>query len=403
MAKQISIIGGGAAGFFAAINIAERNPKAKITIYEGSNSLLSKVLISGGGRCNVTTAIQDPFRLSKQYPRGHEVLEPVFKRFGSKETYQWFENRGVRLKTEEDGRVFPRSNSSSSIYNVLVDSAKKLGVKVELNHRLKDIRYIENSIELDFQDQVVSTDYLILSTGSNKQVWGILSKLGYEIVAPVPSLFTFKSKDPEFKSLAGVSVQDAEVRISGVKGQFNGPLLITHRGFSGPAILKSSAWLAQELEQKNYSFELIISWVNPSHRAKLEDSLRATAEQFPKEKVLNWRDHGLPKRLYQHLFERTKLREYTNWSEIGKKGVKALLEQIFECKISISGKDTFKEEFVTAGGIDLKQLNMSNFQSKLHPEIYFAGEVLNIDAITGGFNFQAAWSGAFLIAEDLTR
>ena len=401
---EIAIIGGGAAGFFAAANLVELSSKANITIYEGSNKLLSKVLISGGGRCNVTNTISNPHLLANNYPRGNEFLVKPFEIFNSKDTQNWFTERGVPLKTEEDGRIFPKSNSSQSIYNCLTNEARKNNVQVKTHHRLESISKISNGFQLNFKDVKLEADYVILATGSNASIFKILHNLGVETVSQVPSLFTFEAKNHLQKELAGVSVPHVKVSISEIKeSEQNGPILITHWGYTGPSILRLSAWQARELYRLDYKFTLKINWL-PSFDA---NSLRTLLNEFPlsspKDKVSSWRLHGLSKRLWTFLLQKAEIKEYTNWSEIGKKGINRLNETLTAYSVFINKKSTFKDEFVTAGGIDLNEIDDLNFAIKKYTNLYAAGELLDIDAITGGFNFQAAWTGGFLIAQDIQK
>jgi predicted Rossmann fold flavoprotein len=402
--KKIAIIGGGAAGFFAAVNLAEQRPDFEITIYEGSNKLLSKVLISGGGRCNVTNRISDPLDLVKNYPRGEDFLLHAFQQFSTTDTRAWFEKRGVPTKIEEDGRVFPLSNTSQSIYDCLVSLARKYNISIKTHHRLIDLERNGDQFCLHFADSKWDADAVILSTGSNAVIYTILKKWDIGISKQVPSLFTLDAKNHLQKPLAGVSVQHAEVKIKGdTSAPQYGPILITHWGYSGPAVLRLSAWKAIRLNELNYHFTLVINWLPHFTKDTLIESFRTNMNEKAKEKVASWKEHNLPKRLWQSLLEEAEIREFTNWTEIGKKGIMRLTDKLTNYEVAINKKSTFKEEFVTAGGIELNELNQTTFEIKKHPNLYAAGEILNIDAITGGFNFQAAWTGGFLIAKNLSR
>jgi len=401
MTKSIAIIGGGAAGFFTAINIAKGSPHSQVTIYEASNKVLSKVLVSGGGRCNVTNRISNSSQLIKNYPRGNQFLKPVFEIFSSDDTQKWFSNHGVPLKTEHDGRVFPKSNSSKTIYNCLVNECKKHGVTIQFRCRLKDLHLSLHQWKLDFGSSHVMTDVVVMATGSNPTIYPLFKSLNVSVVEPVPSLFTFNAMKHIQKELSGISVKNAQTSVVGVSDRVeNGPLLITHWGYSAPSILKLSAWLARELAATNYSFTLSINW-NSYSRNKLKEVFKSYTEQTPKQKVSNWGGHGLPKRLWINLFQFTGLQDYTNWSEIGKKGIEKLIQVLTNYRIPIEGKTTFKEEFVTAGGIDLTEVDVHSFELKKHKNLYTVGELLNIDAITGGFNFQAAWSSGYVTAKHI--
>lgn len=403
MTKSIAIIGGGAAGFFSAINIAEKNPNYDITIYEASNKLLSKVLISGGGRCNVTNTISEPKVLVNYYPRGYDFLEPVFDQFTTLDTQKWFSKHGVNLKTEPDGRVFPVTDSSETIYNCLYQNCKELGVNIKLKHRLVNLDFKQGKWHLKFNAKHEVSDIVILATGINTGILNVLEKLSIPIIQPVPSLFTFNSKNHQQLNLSGISVSNALASIIEIPSRTeNGPLLITHWGYSGPSILKLSSWLAFDIEKLNYNFNLSINW-NSYDLKSLEKRLFLNVINNPKQKVRNWSEHGLPKRLWNQLFDSTGLKEYVNWSEIGKKGIHKLLSTLTKYEVRIQGKSTHKEEFVSAGGIDLSALDFKSFSIKNHSNLYAVGELLNIDAITGGFNFQAAWSGAYGLSEHLTN
>lgn len=401
MSKSVAIIGGGAAGFFTAINIAEQNPNLDVTIYEGSNKLLTKVLVSGGGRCNVTNVISDPIELTKQYPRGHDFLLPVFEQFSSDDTERWFIERGVPLKCEDDGRKFPQTNSSHTIFNCLTTLAREHNVVVKLSHRLENFTQVENGWQLQFNRLAVTCDYLVLCTGSSPSIYNLLGTKDIEIVPPLPSLFTFKAKDHSLVDLAGVSVEKSSVSIKEIKNSSeNGPLLITHAGYSAPAVIKISAWYARELSQLDYRFTLVINWGSYDAN-RLRELFKSYTVDRPKERIMSWKEHGLSKRLWLHLCQVAELKEYTNWSEIGKKGIQRLTSALCQFESQIAGKSTFKEEFVTAGGIDLSVVEPDSFKIKGQPNLYAAGELLNIDAVTGGFNFQAAWSGAFIAARSI--
>jgi predicted Rossmann fold flavoprotein len=401
MVVDVAIVGGGAAGFFTAINLAEKNKDYNITIYEASNKVLAKVLISGGGRCNVTNTVCDPEELVKNYPRGHEFLLPAFQKFNSKHTQEWFTNRGVALKTEEDGRVFPLSNTSQTIYDCLTSLTTKLGVTLKFNHRLKAMKSINDKWQLAFNEDIITANVVVLATGGNSQIYKIIEHLAIPLVAPLPSLFTFNAVPHHFEGLAGVSAPNAQTSIKEIKtSRENGPILLTHWGYSAPSILKLSAWHARELASFSYKFTLIINW-NSYDALDLRNLFSEYQTTIPKDKVYSWRGHGLSKRLWQGVFAKAELKEFTNWSEIGKKGIARLLQALTAFEVNIDGKSIFKEEFVTAGGIDLKSVNPDSFQIKQYENLYAVGELLNIDAITGGFNFQAAWSGGYLAAQSI--
>ncbi len=395
---DVAIIGGGAAGFFAAINLAERRPSLKIEIFEASSKFLSKVLVSGGGRCNLTNEITDPSQLAEHYPRGHAVLAPIFTQFGSQETQNWFRERGLDLKTEPDGRVFPQSNSSQSVYDLFLNSCKQLEIGLNTGARLKQMEQLDKAWLLHFKDVQIKAKHVVICTGGNSQIWTLLSELGLKCIDPSPSLFTFKSQDKSFAELSGVSLPSVRIGL-GDNSQYQGPLLITHQGFSGPVVLKLSAWKAAEMKSLNYEFDLHINWMPDKNSDELYTLIKREAELNPKIQVANFKFHSLPKRLYKLLCHRAGLTEYINGAELGKKKINALAEELHNTIVHIKGKSTFKEEFVTAGGLSLDQIDLKDFSAKSLPNLYFAGEVLNIDAVTGGFNFQAAWSAAYLISQ----
>ncbi len=394
---KIIIIGGGAAGFFAAITAAEANPKADIIILERGKDVLQKVKISGGGRCNVTHACFVPRDLVKNYPRGERELMSPFSKFAAGDTIDWFDRHGVELKIEDDGRMFPVSDDSQTIVDCLYNTATRLGVKVLRGFRVDDIAMsLDGKWQISTPERRFQADKLMLATGSSTAVWAILARLGHTIVTPVPSLFTFNIKDERLKDLLGISVPMAEVSVENEKLKGTGPLLITHWGVSGPAILKMSAWGARVLHQKNYHFKIKINWTNGYSAKEVEDTLNeCKLELYPKKYVSNTPQYDLPNRLWQRLVAVSEIGETTRWADISKRHIQNLASQIAQGIYEVRGKSTYKDEFVTAGGVRLDEVNFKTFESKLLPNLYFAGEVLDIDAITGGFNFQAAWSGAW--------
>jgi predicted Rossmann fold flavoprotein len=400
--KHVAIIGGGAAGFFTAINLAEQCSQVTITIYEASQKLLAKVLISGGGRCNVTNTISKPYELVKNYPRGNKWLKPAFSKFTTQDTQQWFIERGVALKTEEDGRVFPVSNSSQTIYDLFLSLCRKYGIRIEKQHRLQDLSYEENQWSLAFNSSKTTADYVVLATGSNKKVYSLLQQKGLTIVPDVPSLFTFQVKPHKLLHLSGISLPKASVVLQQQKDTISlGPLLITHKGYSGPAVLKFSAWQARTLNGLNYTFEAAINWNTEWSANQLEEAFTDRSQHNAKERVTAANLMQLPKRLWQQLLEEAEINPYTNWAELGKKKRTKLIQLLTSYPIEVVGKNTFKEEFVTAGGIDLSEMDKHTFAITKWKNCYAAGELLNIDGVTGGFNFQAAWTAGFLIAKDL--
>lgn len=393
---KIIVIGGGAAGFFAAIRAAELNQDAEITILERGKNVLEKVKISGGGRCNVTHACWTPAELVKNYPRGAKELLGPFSRFACGDTVDWFEKRGIELKIEDDGRMFPVTDDSQTIIDCLWESAIRAGVKILTQTRVKHFDFsINNNWKIITEEKEFITDKLLLATGSNPFIWKSLLAMGHQLVLPVPSLFTFNIQDERIQDLPGISVPEALVQVNNTKLSAKGPLLITHWGMSGPAILKLSAWGARALADLNYDFTIQVNWVNQKAEV-VEEALLALKSEHPKKQIFANPQFGLTTRLWKNLVVAAQIPEEKRWADISKKEMQSLVNQLCNASFSVKGKSTFKEEFVTAGGVDLKEVNFKTFESKLFPNLYFAGEVLNIDALTGGFNFQAAWTGGWI-------
>jgi len=401
---DILIIGGGAAGFFTAINAAEMNPALRIAILERGKEVLTKVKISGGGRCNVTHAEYDPKDLSKNYPRGEKELLGPFHSFMTGDTIGWFEDRGVTLKTEEDGRMFPASNTSQTIIDCFIAETKRLSIDVLLQTSVKNISKENGHWKLTTTSSEFKATRLVLATGSNPKIWSMLEDLGHQIEPPVPSLFTFNIKDQRISDLPGVSTY-AQVQVldnnASVVLESEGPLLVTHWGMSGPAILKLSAWGARILAPLEYKFTILVNWLPDDSEENILDTLLQYKTEFTKQTLFKYAQFGLPKRLWRNILQSVGIQPLETWAEITKKKLQNLAHQLTTSQFEVSGKSTFKEEFVTAGGVQLKEVNFKTFESKLHPNLYFAGEVLNIDAITGGFNFQNAWTGGFMVAQAL--
>ncbi|RZJ30821.1 MAG: NAD(P)/FAD-dependent oxidoreductase [Flavobacterium sp.] len=399
---DIIIVGGGAAGFFTAINIAERNPKLTIAILERGKNVLEKVRISGGGRCNVTHACFVPNDLVKFYPRGEKELRGPFHQFASGDTIEWFEKHGVELKIEDDGRMFPISDSSQTIIDCFMDSVKKLGIPVLTGQSVQSIFKSDKFWKIDTQNDNFSCEKLILATGSNPKVWELLGNLGHKIISPVPSLFTFNIKDARIKDLPGVSAM-ATVKVNGTKLTASGPLLVTHWGLSGPGILKLSAWGARELFDRNYRFTISVNWLNDWDFDQALDNLKELKLEHAKKAVSKKSPFEFPNRLWESLVLASSIDTETKWADLSKQQLHNLASQLTSGQFDVNGKSTFKEEFVTAGGIELKEVDFKTMQSKLHENLYFAGEIVNIDAITGGFNFQNAWTGGFILAEAIAN
>lgn len=394
---DIIIVGGGAAGFFTAINIAEKNPKLKIAILERGKEVLTKVRISGGGRCNVTHACFEPNELVKFYPRGEKELRGPFHQFCSGDTIEWFSSHGVELKIEDDGRMFPVSNSSQTIIDSFLESAKKLKIEVLTGQSVQSIFKKEGLWKIETQNENYLVEKLILATGSNPKIWEMLQQFGHAITEPVPSLFTFNIKDARIKDLMGLSAV-ATVKVKDTKLIASGPLLITHWGMSGPGILKLSAWGARILHEKNYQFTIFVNWLNDKETQETEKILKELKQEHSKKAVSKKSPFDFPNRLWESLVLASGIETETKWADLTKIQLQNLSRQLTNAEFQVNGKSTFKEEFVTAGGIDLKEINFKTMQSKLHENLYFAGEIVNIDAITGGFNFQNAWTSGFILA-----
>ena len=392
---NLAIIGGGAAGFFAAINAA-RHVNGKIVIYEKSNKTLSKVKVSGGGRCNVTHACFEQKELVTNYPRGEKELMGPFHTFMTYDTITWFEEHGVKLKTEEDGRMFPITDNSQTIIDCFENEIKKNNIQLELHKDIKDFDKTNNGFEIYFADgSTVLTKTLIICTGSSERIWELLNKKGIETVKPVPSLFTFNFKNKKFNDLMGLSIPLANVQISDSAFQAQGPLLFTHWGFSGPAVLKLSAWAAQWLAHKNYKFQIEIDFTGKQNTEEVLNDLQNLKTNFPSKICKNIHLTYVPKRLWEVLCDELNISE-KRITDLTKNEMNSFIELLTNFKVNINGKSTFKEEFVTCGGVDLKEVNMKTLESKKIPGLYFAGECLNIDAVTGGYNFQAAWTTGYI-------
>ena len=395
---DIIIVGGGAAGFFTAINIVEKNPKLKVAILERGGDVLQKVRISGGGRCNVTHACFEPNELVKFYPRGEKELRGPFHQFGSGDTIEWFENHGVELKVEADGRMFPVSNSSQTIIDCFLQATQKLGIAVLTGQSVQSIFKKENEWKIETQIENYLAEKLILATGSNPKIWEMLQTFGHVVVSPVPSLFTFNIKDSRIKELPGVAAH-VTVKVKDSKLTSTGPLLITHWGMSGPAILKLSAWGARILHDKNYQFTIFVNWLNDADQEEVEKKLKELKQEHAKKSVSKKSPFELTNRLWESLVIASGIEIETKWADLSKTQLQSLTNQLTNGTFQVNGKSTFKEEFVTAGGIDLKEINFKTMESKLHENLYFAGEIVNVDAITGGYNFQNAWTSGFIVAK----
>ncbi len=394
---NIVIIGGGAAGFFAAIAAAEADPLAKVTILERGNAVLQKVRVSGGGRCNVTHACFDAHVLVQYYPRGSRELLGPFLRFGPQDTVEWFANRGVRLKTEDDGRMFPVTDDSQTIVECLWNAAKNAGVHVHTGARVDELERTASGWVVHAGHHTPEpADRVLVAGGSSEGLWTLLANLGHTIVPPVPSLFTFNTKDTRLRDLAGVSVQEACVQVVDAKLLANGPLLVTHWGLSGPAILRLSAWGARALHDLNYQFTLSVNWLGNMPATEIESALNRLKTELARKQIGTHAQFSLPARLWERLVEAAGIPSILRWGDAAKPALARLAGALGQSEFAVRGKSTFKEEFVTAGGVSLREVHFKTFESRLFPGLYFAGEILDIDAITGGFNFQAAWTGGWI-------
>jgi len=400
--KDVIVVGGGAAGFFAAINIAEQNPNLKVIILERGKEGLTKVKVSGGGRCNVTHAEFIPQELVLNYPRGEKELLGPFHQFMTGDTIEWFEKRGVELKIEEDGRMFPVTNSSQTIIDCFLTEAEKHGIEILYNHSVKSIENDGKLFQIETSQGQFSSDKVLIATGSNPKIWNILEDLGHTVSQAVPSLFTFNIEDERIKDIPGVVAQDVEVKVLGTHLWSEGPLLITHWGMSAPSILKLSAFGALELAKRDYKFQIEINFIKQTFKDCLE-TLKALKQELAKKTVFKSTQFDIPKRLWHKLVLASNMDIETKWADLNKAQLENLSGQLTQAVFDVDGKSTFKEEFVTAGGVNLKEVNFKTFESKRVENLYFAGEVLNIDAVTGGFNFQNAWTGAFIAAQSISK
>lgn len=423
---DVLILGGGAAGFYAAVHILESDPHLQVAILERGKDVLAKVKVSGGGRCNVTHAEFDPRALARNYPRGEKELLGPFHKYASGDTMAFFEERGVPLKIEEDGRMFPVTDSSQTIIDCLLSETERLGIKVLRNSSVTDISRIPGMDKSgSWCVQTLRGTYnakkVLVATGSNPKIWGLLKDMGHTIVSPVPSLFTFNIKDDRISGIPGVSTR---ARISIVPGKNNlgrynaaikkysisrsdleteGPLLITHWGLSGPGILRLSAWGALLLNELRHRFAIHVNWVPDFHEGAVLEQLQLIREIEGKKTVIRTKCFDLPKRLWSSLVRASNIGEADKWVEVSKTQLHDLAKMLSASRFIVNGKSTFKEEFVTAGGVDLREIDFKSYESKILPNLYFAGEVMNVDAITGGFNFQNAWTGAYIAARAIAK
>ncbi len=400
---RVIVIGGGAAGFFGAITCASVSPETEVILLEAGKKPLTKVRISGGGRCNVTHHCFDPMLLVQAYPRGGKALRGALTRFQPQDTINWFEKRGVRLKTEADGRMFPVTDNSETIIHCLLQEAEAKGVKIKTGVKVQWLSYEDERLIVELKDgNFLHCDRVLLATGSQRLSYQWVSQLGHKIIPPIPSLFTFNIEDDRLTDLAGISLEKVELQLQ-TKGKQKqkqtGELLITHWGLSGPAVLKLSAYGARILYDHNYRIGLLINWLPDENLETIKEKLLKQKDLTPRRQIMSFSPVGIPRRLWEKLATVSGITLTQRWAEISKKQINALAKELTQGEFQIQGKGVFKEEFVTCGGIDLKGVNFKTMESKLVSGLYFAGEILDIDGITGGFNFQNAWTTGWLAGQ----
>ncbi|MBL7701187.1 MAG: NAD(P)/FAD-dependent oxidoreductase [Ferruginibacter sp.] len=411
--KRLVVIGGGAAGFFCAVNAARLNPQLEVIILERSNKLLSKVKVSGGGRCNVTHACYSITEMIKKYPRGSAFLKKAFHHFFTNDTIAWFRERGVSLKAEADGRMFPVTDSSQTIIDCLMKEANKYKVEIRMNRDVRQLAVKQFTVgsgqpanakrfELLFADNsTLQADFICIASGGYPKLlqYGWMKNSDHAVEEPVPSLFTFNMPGNSITALMGVAVEKASVKIVGLKLSENGPLLITHWGMSGPAVLKLSAWGARELAKANYSFSILVNWVPEFNENSLRDKMQQLRFELATQKIINRNPFALPNRLWEYLLVQSGINADLRWADLPAKEQNKLIKNLCAQEFAVKGKTTFKEEFVTAGGIELNEIDFNTMQSKKHQGLFFAGEVINVDGVTGGYNFQNAWTTGWIAAK----
>ncbi len=411
LGKQLVVIGGGAAGFFCAVNAARMNPELKVVIIEKTNKLLSKVKVSGGGRCNVTHACFDIAEMCKKYPRGQHFVKKAFHQFFTTDTIQWFEERGVKLKAEADGRMFPVTDSSQTIIDCLLKEANRYKVEILLKTEVRSLIPIAIGTEGErFQIELsdfrhLTSDFICIASGGypKSSMFNWLTGLGHTIEEPVPSLFTFNLPGHPIRKLMGISVGNTRVKIAGSKLEQEGPLLITHWGLSGPAVLKLSAWGARELAALRYEFRVIVNWIPELNEQHIKEKFQQLRNSNASQKVMGKLSFGLPNRLWEFLAEQSGVTKEMRWADLSNVVQNKFIKNIYAYECEVKGKTTFKEEFVTSGGIKLNEVDPNTTMSKKVPNLFFAGEVLDVDGITGGFNFQHAWSGGWIAAKNIAN
>ena len=403
--KRFIVIGGGAAGFFCAANAARLNPELEVVILEKSNKLLSKVKVSGGGRCNVTHACYSIAEMIKKYPRGSAFLKKAFHHFFTNDTIAWFKERGVVLKTEADGRMFPVTDSSQTIIDCLMKEANKYGVEIWMNREVRGMSNTDGRWSLLMKDNtVINADVICIASGGYPKIvqYDWLKKSQHSIEEPVPSLFTFNMPGNTITALMGIAVENVSVKIVGTKLAEEGPLLITHWGMSGPAVLKLSAWGARELAKCNYQFIIIVNWIPGFNENTLREKMQQLRFDIAPQKIINRNPFALPNRLWEYLLNQSGINKDLRWAHLPAAAQNKLIKTLCANEYAVNGKTTFKEEFVTSGGIQLNEIDFNTMQSKKHPGLFFAGEIINVDGITGGFNFQNAWTTGWIAAKGIS-
>jgi predicted Rossmann fold flavoprotein len=402
--NTLIVIGGGAAGFFCAVNAARINPHLKVILIEKTHKLLSKVKVSGGGRCNVTHACFDILEMSKKYPGGSNFIKKTFHQFFTTDTIQWFESRGVKLKTEADGRMFPVTDSSQTIIDCLLKEANKYEVEIKMNAEVRKLQMINNEWEIETANsQRLTANYICIACGGypKSSMFNWLKELGHTIEEPVPSLFTFNMPGHPIAKLMGVSVENAKIKITGTKLEQQGPVLITHWGLSGPAVLRLSAWGARQLAICNWHFEIIVNWLPGFNEQSLKEKFQQLRFDLAPQRINHKNPFAIPQRLWEFLTEQSGIKSERRWADLPAGEQNRLIKNLCACEFSIKGKTTFKEEFVTAGGIKLNEVDANTMMSKKIPKLFFAGEILDVDGITGGFNFQHAWTSGYIAAKTI--
>ncbi|MDZ4792893.1 MAG: NAD(P)/FAD-dependent oxidoreductase [Bacteroidota bacterium] len=404
--KKLVVVGGGAAGFFCAVNAARLNPNLQVILIEKTGKLLSKVKVSGGGRCNVTHACFDIADMSKRYPRGGNFVKKTFHQFFTTDTIDWFRQRGVELKEEKDGRMFPITDSSQTIIDCLLNEMSRYGIEMMMQTEVKNINSKKGQFAIQLSNsRMLTADYICIASGGypKSSMFEWLRELGHSIEDPVPSLFTFNMPGHPIRELMGVSVENTRVKITGTKLEQEGPLLITHWGMSGPAILKLSAWGARELAIKQYNFSIVVNWLPNYNEQQLAEKFQSLRFEIAAQKLGTKNHFGLPGRLWDFLLHYSGVDAERRWTDLPSKDANKLVKNLCSCGFEVKGKTTFKEEFVTAGGIRLTEIDHTTMMSKKQPNLFFAGEVLDVDGVTGGFNFQYAWTSGFIAGKTIAQ